>query len=161
MSLHLILEQATLAKCFKVGGLGEQRHEESAVAEQRWLRGKGMGVKVKLVKPKVGAEVHRLLNPVICSSSRCDLRGPRVGMGLQRRWAVGRMMGQSPQAAWQDQHWWWVLTGSPLGPCSPLKPAIPGSPLTKERGRFSHWVPFADPAPTSRNPQRHCKRTVM
>lgn len=38
-----------------------------------------------------------------------------------------------------------ILTVSPLGPCSPLKPAMPGSPCTKEKGRFSHGGLCANP----------------
>lgn len=66
------------------------------------------------------------------------LRPPDQGMGLQRRGA--------PKGCGQ------ILTGSPLGPCSPLKPAIPGSPLGGERGGFSHGVLSTDSAPTSRHP---------
>lgn len=50
---------------------------------------------------------------------------------------MGNWPGDGPgphrAAAWRDKGYGQILTGSPLGPCSPLKPAIPGSPLTKER----------------------------
>lgn len=43
--------------------------------------------------------------------------------------------------------WGQILTGSPLGPCSPLKPAIPGSPLKREAGPHTRFSPGSLPTP--------------
>lgn len=79
------------------------------------------------------------------------------------QWAVGSGRGDGPgpreQQRGKTRANGQILTGSPLGPCSPLKPAIPGSPLTKETGRFSHWVLSAHPAPIPRNPKGAGQRT--